>query len=91
MTDANRPAGLPEGFTEEQVAETLDAIPIIDGGGHPLPQVMEALGTLPAGKYYALIAPFEPSPLIGKARAAGFNACIDKQAENRFRVLFWRD
>ncbi|MCP4546294.1 MAG: DUF1858 domain-containing protein [bacterium] len=90
MSDADKTRNLPADFEESLIAETLDAIAMIEGGGHPLPQVMGALDKLPVGRYYALIAPFEPAPLIDKARQAGFEAHVEKQGEARFRVIFWR-
>ena len=91
MSDTERrPGGLPADFREEKLVETFDAIELINSGGHPVGPVLAALKDLPAGSYYALIAPFEPAPLIDKARDAGLQAHVERQGEDRFRVIFWR-
>ena len=86
----SRPADLPVGFSEESIVETFDAIELINSGGHPVGQVMASLKNLPAGKHYALVVPFEPAPLIDKAREAGFQAHVERQGDERFRVIFWQ-
>ena len=86
------PAGLPlrlgQWHVHGQVA--FDAVELVNSGGHPVGQVLAALRDLPPGKFYALIAPFEPAPLMDKAREAGMEVHAERQAEDRYRVIFWR-
>lgn len=81
-TYAPRPpwAGVP--------AKTLDARALIDGGGHPLEQVMRDLATLGDGDVYELVTPFVPAPLIDVARGRGFEGWSAPPEDGAFRTYF---
>lgn len=55
-------------------ATTLDARPILAGGGHPLSRVMQGLSELGPDEIYLLLTPFVPAPLIDMARSMGYEA-----------------
>lgn len=80
----------PEWLHETAVVNTLDAREQIQSGGHPLPTVMAALGDLEPEQVYALIAPFAPTPLIEKARAAGCVAWTEQLGPEEFKTYFRR-
>lgn len=60
----------PPAWWREPV-RTLDARPIIEGGGHPLPEVLKALEDLPRGEVFCLVTPFVPEPLLDVVRGRG--------------------
>ena len=84
QSDESRPSWLNEG-TE---VGSFDAREQIQSGGHPLGTVMSALGKLAPTEVYSLVAPFEPIPLIEKARQAGCLAWTEQLGPEEFRTYF---
>lgn len=85
----SRKSATPPGWIETgEVIETLDAIEMIEAGGHPLPQVMSALGKLKPGQVYAIITPFVPAPMIDKAGEAGYQAWTEQTGPEAFKTYF---
>jgi hypothetical protein len=80
----------PEWVDGAESVETFDAIEMIEGGGHPLPQVMSAVKNLTSGQAYVLITPFEPAPLIEKAQQAGAETWVEQTGSTRFSTWFRR-
>jgi hypothetical protein len=70
----------PEWFNEDNVKSSLDAIPIINGGGHPLDAVVKAVKTMNDEGIFELITPFVPAPLIDKVEQMGFNSWTTETA-----------
>jgi hypothetical protein len=70
------------------VVRTFDARPLIESGGHPLPQVMADLAILEAGQVYELLTPFVPAPLIDVARGKGFAAYSSHEGPGLVRTYF---
>lgn len=68
----------------------LDARDLIEGGGHPLPMVMEGLKALGPGEVFLLVTPFVPSPLVGVANQKGYDAWTDASREGEVRTYFVR-
>ncbi len=62
--------GLP--MTEEVLMATVDARPIIAGGGEPFDAIMAAVSSLEDGEDLVILAPFEPVPLEGVLSSQGF-------------------
>jgi hypothetical protein len=83
---AERPGWVDAG----DIVETLDAIEMIEEGGHPLPQVMSALGKLDSGQVYAIVTPFAPAPMIDKAREAGYDGWTEQLEPGKFKTYFKR-
>ena len=79
----------PAWASPERVVARLDARPIIEGGGHPLEEVMRGLTALEPGQCFELVTPFVPAPLIARAEARGFAAWTEP-GEGRVRTLFGR-
>jgi len=71
--EAPEPAGERPGWACLPAADrTFDARPVIEAGGHPMPQVMRDLSELKPGEVYALVTPFVPAPLVDLAQERGF-------------------
>jgi uncharacterized protein (DUF2249 family) len=81
----------PSWFSEDKVAGTLDARPMIDAGEHPVEKVLRDLSRLEIGMIYELITPFEPAPLIDKAKARGFSAWVNARTASEFHTFFVRN
>jgi hypothetical protein len=81
-------ASAPDWVGGGEVVETLDAIEMIEGGAHPLPQVMSALNKLRSGQVYAIVTPFVPAPMIDKAREAGYQSWTEQLKPERFKTYF---
>lgn len=80
----------PGWFDESAVVETFDARPEIDAGKQPMGQVLRDLDKLEDGQIYAVIAPFEPAPLIDKATARGFVSYTVSVGASEKRTYFTR-
>jgi hypothetical protein len=73
--------GAPVWMENATVAKSLDARPVIAGGGHPLEQVLGELKGLPAGSIYLLITPFLPAPLLDLLKKQGHQVWSRKNDE----------
>lgn len=73
--------GAPDWMQNAIVAKSLDARPVIAGGGHPLEQVLRGLKELPAGSIYLLITPFLPAPLLDLVKKQGHRVWSRKNDE----------
>lgn len=73
--------GAPIWMENAAVAKSLDARPVIAGGGHPLEQVLGELKELPTGSIYLLITPFVPAPLLDLLKKQGHQVWSRKNDE----------
>ncbi|HOG28201.1 MAG TPA: DUF1858 domain-containing protein [Vicinamibacterales bacterium] len=73
------------------VARTYDARPVIDAGGHPMPQVMRDWAGLRPGEVYELVTPFLPEPLVALAAEKGYRAWSVREGSDLVRTYFARD
>ena len=73
--------GAPDWMQNATVAKSLDARPVIAGGGHPLEQVLRELKELPAGSIYLLTTPFLPAPLLDLVKKLGHQVWSRKNDE----------
>ena len=80
----------PGWLEERSVWKTLDARPLIESGQEPLGIVMRDLSDLPPEQVYELIAPFEPAPLIDKAKKRGLETYCACEADGSTRTYFTR-
>jgi hypothetical protein len=80
--------GAPDWMQNATIAKTLDARPIIAGGGHPLEQVLKALKELPAGSIYLLVTPFLPAPLLDLVKKQGHQVWSRKNDEGLHENYF---
>jgi hypothetical protein len=71
----------PNWMQNATVTKSLDARPVIAGGGHPLEQVLRELKELPAGSIYLLITPFLPAPLLDLVKKHGHQVWSRKNDE----------
>lgn len=74
-----------------EAATVLDVRPVLEQGGEPFVQIMEAAERIPAGRALVLTAPFEPVPLYGALGARGFAHATQCLAAGEWVVRFTRD
>ncbi|MEW5796174.1 MAG: DUF1858 domain-containing protein [Candidatus Zixiibacteriota bacterium] len=80
----------PEWFRQEPIKQSHDARPLIEAGLQPIGRVLGDLESLPHDVIYELITPFEPAPLIDKARAKGFDTWTRAVSAGEYRTYFRR-
>jgi hypothetical protein len=78
--DSDAPAWL----ATATVAKTLDARPIIAGGGHPLEQVLREVSEMPDGEVFMFVTPFQPAPLLELLKKQGHKVWSRKTEEAMF-------
>lgn len=83
-------ASSPSWYDASKIKETLDARPMIDSGDQPIGVVLRELKKLEAGQIYELITPFEPAPLIDKAKADGITVWLKAVSQTEFHTYFCR-
>lgn len=81
----------PDWVKAESIEKTFDARSMIEAGEQPLTAVMHDLSRLPDGAVYELITPFEPAPLIDRAKEKGFAVYAAARSASEFRTYFKRD
>ncbi len=69
----------------------LDVRPLLARGEQPCDAVDAALATLKPGQGLTVLAPFLPSPLIERCKAAGYTARIERGSDGGWQVDFRRD
>ena len=79
---------VPDWFNKEKITSSLDAIPIVNGGGHPLDIVVKAVRQLEENQIYELITPFLPVPLIDKVNAMGFESWTNQMNDDIYKTYF---
>jgi len=79
----------PAWFDSSKVAESLDARPIINSGGHPLDTVIKAVKGMHKGNIFELITPFLPMPLIDKVEQMGFESWSTQTSSDVFKTYFF--
>lgn len=72
------------------LARVVDARPIIESGGEPFDQIMEAVSGLNDGEVLVLYAPFEPIPLEGVLGEQGFIFEANELEDGSWKVVFSR-
>jgi hypothetical protein len=72
---------MPHWMQKVTIAKSLDARPVIAGGGHPLERVLKELKELPTGGIYLLITPFLPAPLLDLVKKQGHQVWSRKSDE----------
>jgi len=80
--------GPPAWFTEEQIVQSLDARTMIDAGEQPIGRVLRDLDNLQEREIYELITPFEPAPLIDKAKERGMLVWFRSISKAEYRTYF---
>jgi len=78
----------PSWFDSSKIAESLDARPIINSGGHPLDTVIKAVKNIQNGSIYELVTPFLPMPLIDKVVALGYESWSTQAEPDVFKTYF---
>jgi hypothetical protein len=81
----------PVWFDETKITKRLDARPMIDAGEQPIGRVLREIDSLGADEIYELTTPFEPAPLIDKARSKGFVVWSRAVTRNDHRTYFRRE
>ena len=80
----------PSWFDENLITNTLDARPMIDAGEQPIGIVLRELDKLADGQIYELITPFEPAPLIDKAKERGLGVWVKTKNSAEFCTYFYK-
>lgn len=78
----------PDWYNPEKISDSLDARAMIDAGEQPIGRVLGDLEHLTPGQIYELITPFEPAPLIDRARAKGFVVFTRETGRGEIRTYF---
>lgn len=81
----------PAWFAEERVVKRLDARPMIESGEQPIGVVLRDLDGLGKSEIYELITPFEPAPLIDKAKLRGLAVWSRSIGGVEFHTYFVRE
>lgn len=77
--------------SEPRAYRSLDVRPLLARGEEPFAKIMAAVESLRPGEGLVITAPFLPSPLIERLRAAGFQARPERGGDGAWRTFFWRD
>lgn len=78
----------PSWFDQTKIINSFDARPVIEGGGHPMNEIMDALNKLRAGELLELITPFIPAPIIDLADSKGYNSWSVRETNDLVRTYF---
>lgn len=81
-------SGKPLWLDESQISYRMDARPMIDRGEHPLGVVVKELNRMAPTEIFELVTPFNPAPLIDKAKALGYEAWSQKAEANLVKTYF---
>lgn len=65
----------------------FDARPLLAGGTDPYDRIMEAWQALPSGRGLAVLAPFEPRPLMMAFSGMGVRVAVRQEGEKLHRLL----
>jgi hypothetical protein len=80
---STRPAWMDKsGEFEELDARTID--------GEPFTHIMDKAGAIKPGKGFILVQKFEPAPVIAYLGTQGFEHWVEKEAEDRVKVYFYK-
>jgi len=83
-------AGQKPDWTDNTIAESFDARPMIEIGEQPMGTVMQKLRKLENNHLLELITPFEPAPLIDKALERGFSTWSKQVESDLVKTYFCR-
>jgi len=78
----------PSWLDKDQIAETLDARPLIEKGDQPITLVVKKLNELDQDRILKLLTPFFPAPLIDKAKAMGYKTWLIKASDKTTETYF---
>ena len=67
----------------------FDVRRLLKRGAEPLPEILKRVQALEPDEGLIIIAPFLPSPLIGKLGSEGFASRIERGRTNQWIVYFW--
>jgi uncharacterized protein (DUF2249 family) len=78
----------PDWLKKENIKISLDARPLLAQGIHPFEQVQQECAAMTPGEIFELITPFQPSPMIEKMAAAGFETYSTASEDGMFHTCF---
>ncbi|MCC6587569.1 MAG: DUF1858 domain-containing protein [Bryobacterales bacterium] len=84
------PEEAPAWLTDGRVVETIDAIPMLEQGIHPIGKVREVCARLEPGELLQLLSPFRPQPLIDTMRRGGLQVFSAETAPGAHSTWFAR-
>ncbi len=74
----------------QNATEALDIRPDLERDEEPFARIMAAAARVPAGRFFVVIAPFEPAPLYSVLGAQGFTYQTECVAPDEWIVRFTR-
>jgi hypothetical protein len=90
LSTGDYPLEPPSWYDENKIMGSLDARPMIESGEHPIGRVFLELDKLNDGQIYELITPFEPAPLIDKAKGKGLTVWVTTVGAAEHHTYFYR-
>ncbi len=78
----------PNWINKENIKTTLDARPLLAQGIHPFEQVQQESAALQPGEIFEIITPFQPTPMVEKMSAAGFETYSEAAEDGMFHTFF---
>lgn len=80
-------SGKPAWMNKAADFEVFDARTI---DGEPFTHIMDKAGSIKQGKGFVLVQKFEPAPIIAYLGTQGFDNWVEKEAEDRVKVYFYK-
>jgi hypothetical protein len=80
----------PNWLNRTRIVKSLDLGPILEGGEHPIHQVVAELKSLQENDILEISAPFLPAPLIDKGISLGFDHFVENGTGGSVQVFFIR-
>lgn len=80
----------PDWLRTDRIVKSMDVRPMINAGEQPMGRVLQELASLPKGDILEIVTPFEPAPLIDKAKERGFHTWISTESPEVVRTYFQR-
>ena len=82
--------GIPDWLDRAKIADSLDARPILESGGHPLGELTRRLQALHAGAILELLTPFYPAPLVDKMKEWGYRVWSKQEEADLYKTYIFK-
>jgi hypothetical protein len=74
----------PDWARAENIAESFDAVPLINAGSSPMAAIVSKARKLEPGKVLSFTTPFIPAPLLDTLKEQQFTVCTVQRGEQDF-------
>ncbi len=78
----------PKWLIDANVKTTLDALPLLASGNHPIERVIREASSLNSGEIYEILTPFPPAPMMEKLNALGFESFSEHDGMGLYHTFF---